>query len=129
MTTIQCCFQLCLFFSMFSCLVLSLSTFILSISAPSFFYLFLSLFHPLTIFLPSITFPSNMFIFSSLSCNLSLPPHCYCVMMQLLLIHQGLKLYMEDSRHFLADSHLTFVFLDLGPSVFSLAPTGPNWMY
>lgn len=70
--------------------------------------------HPFTIFLPSITLPWNRLTFScrpSLSCSLSLPPHCFSVMMQLLSIHQGLKLYMEDSRHFLADSHLTFVSL------------------
>lgn len=51
------------------------------------------------------------FLVIPLFCRLPLPPHWLSAMMQLLFIHQGLKLLMKESRQFLADSHLTFVFL------------------
>lgn len=68
---------------------------------------------------------------------LSLTSHCSSLMLQLLFVLKLLKLHMKDNRQFLAVIHLSFVFQFLGffsvflhiQHLFSLAPTGPNWLY
>lgn len=56
----------------------------------------------------------SSYIYISLSlvsiCLVSSSP-LFSVMMQLLFTHQGLRFYMESSRHSLAGSHLSIVFL------------------
>lgn len=55
-------------------------------------------------------FSSTLSLFLSLSCGLSLPPHCFTVMMQLLFIHQGPESVHGGQQAFLGRQPSHFLF-------------------